>query len=156
MNETNHPAPVTCTLIQDLLNVKDGGIYEAVVKLKQRLDAAVAECAAFKSAHPQPFGPLMMQALDAYEKHQDDVPETGMLNAFFILRDSIAVEAPNVTAALAEVEAKAIEKFVTKSAERLRMAGGEDGYSLVNWGEYADHLEDKGEEFAAELREGRV
>ncbi|WP_447879798.1 hypothetical protein [Serratia fonticola] len=43
MNETNHPAPVTCTLIQDLLGVTDGGIYEAVVSLKQRLDAVVAD-----------------------------------------------------------------------------------------------------------------
>ncbi len=81
-------------------------------QLKQRLDAVVAEFAAFKSAHPQPFGPVMMQALDAYEKHQDDVPETGMLNAFFILRDSIVVETPNVTSALAEVEVKAIEKLI--------------------------------------------
>ncbi|MBE0147941.1 hypothetical protein FOT80_00840 [Serratia fonticola] len=75
-------------------------------QLKQQLDAVVAECARLKSATPQPFGPLMMQALDAYEQHQDDVPETGMLNAFFILRDSIAVETPNVTAALAALEEK--------------------------------------------------
>lgn len=43
MNETNHPSSLaTCTLIQDFLGVKDGGIYEAVVQLKQRLDAVVA------------------------------------------------------------------------------------------------------------------
>lgn len=30
MNETNHPSSLaTCTLIQDFLGVKDGGIYEA-------------------------------------------------------------------------------------------------------------------------------
>lgn len=112
MNETNnHPSSLaTCTLIQDLLNVKDGGIYEAVVQLKQQLEAMTAENVKLKSAHPQPFGPLMMQALDAYEKHQDDVPETGMLNAYFILRDSIVVETPDTDAALAVVEAKAIEK----------------------------------------------
>ena len=58
-------------------------------------------------------------------------------------------------AALAAIEARGVEKFVTKVAERLRTAGGEDGYSLVNWGEYADHLEAKSEEFAIELREAK-
>lgn len=56
--------------------------------------ALAAENAELKSVHPQPFGAEMMKALDEYEKHQDEVPETGMLNAFFILRDSIRVETP--------------------------------------------------------------
>lgn len=47
-----------------------------------RANALAAENAGLKSAHPQPFGPEMMKALDAYEKHQDEVPETGMLDAF--------------------------------------------------------------------------
>ncbi|MFY2108954.1 DUF551 domain-containing protein [Escherichia coli] len=45
-----------------------------------RANALAAENAGLKSAHPQPFGPEMMKALDAYEKHQDEVPETGMLD----------------------------------------------------------------------------
>ncbi|ENH1719236.1 hypothetical protein ABVW69_004625, partial [Escherichia coli] len=65
--------------------------------------ALAAENAGLKAAHPQPFGPEMMKALDAYEKHQDEVPETGMLDAFFILRDSIRVETPATDAFLAEV-----------------------------------------------------
>ncbi|EEW7515166.1 hypothetical protein [Escherichia coli] len=80
-----------------------------------RANALAAENARLKSAHPQPFGPEMMKALDAYEKYQDEVPETGMLNAFFILRDSICVETPATDAFLAEVRAqggaKALEDF---------------------------------------------
>ncbi|ENH3506880.1 hypothetical protein ABV204_003652, partial [Escherichia coli] len=65
-----------------------------------RANAMAAENAALKDAHPQPFGPEMMKALDAYEKYQDEVPETGMLNAFFILRDSIRVDTPATDAFL--------------------------------------------------------
>lgn len=70
--------------------------------------ALAAENAGLKSVHPQPFGAEMMKALDAYEKHQDEVPETGMLNAFFILRDSIRVETPATDAFLAEVRAQGV------------------------------------------------
>lgn len=76
-----------------------------------RANALAAENAALKSAHPQPFGPEMMKALDAYEKHQDEAPETGMLNAFFILRDSIRVETPATDAFLAEVRAQGVEMY---------------------------------------------
>ncbi|EMA4154745.1 hypothetical protein ACNB5P_002650 [Escherichia coli] len=73
--------------------------------------ALAAENARLKSAHPQPFGPEMMKALDAYEKYQDEVPETGMLNAFFILRDSIRVDTPATDAFLAEVRAQGVEMY---------------------------------------------
>ncbi|HAX4410873.1 TPA: hypothetical protein ACM30P_000545 [Escherichia coli] len=85
-----------------------------------RANALVAENAGLKSAHPQPFGAEMMKALDAYEKHQDEVPETGMLNAFFILRDSIRVETPATDAFLAEIERKAIRKFINSIEHILR------------------------------------
>ncbi len=81
--------------------------YEA---LKAKCDALAVENAALKTAHPQPFGREMMKALDAYEKHQDEVPETGMLDAFFILRDSIRVETPATDAALAAIQAQGVEK----------------------------------------------
>lgn len=99
-----------------------------------RANALAAENAGLKSAHPQPFGPEMMKALDAYEKHQDEVPETGMLNAFFILRDSIRVETPATDAFLAEVRAQGVEMFA------------ECAYTL----EHHDHAV----AFAAELRKG--
>ncbi|HCX5115165.1 TPA: hypothetical protein OZU10_000461 [Escherichia coli] len=74
-----------------------------------RANALAAENARLKSAHPQPFGPEMMKALDAYEKYQDEVPETGMLDAFFILRDSIRVETPATDAFMAEVRAQVVD-----------------------------------------------
>lgn len=76
-----------------------------------RANALAAENARLKSAHPQPFGPEMMKALDAYEKYQDEVPETGMLDAFFILRDSIRVETPATDAFLAEIRAQGVEMY---------------------------------------------
>ncbi|EIY8831999.1 hypothetical protein MN385_003595 [Escherichia coli] len=85
-----------------------------------RANAMAAENAGLKAAHPQPFGHEMMKALDAYEKHQDEVPETGMLNAFFILRDSIRVDTPATDAFLTEIERKAIRKFINSIEHILR------------------------------------
>lgn len=83
---------------------------DSAVKLAhEKFSALAAENAGLKSAHPQPFGPEMMKALDAYEKHQDEVPETGMLNAFFILRDSIRVDTPATDTFLAEVRAQGVD-----------------------------------------------
>ena len=85
---------------------------DSAVKLAhEKFSALAAENARLKSAHPQPFGPEMMKALDAYEKYQDEVPETGMLNAFFILRDSIRVDTPATDAFLAEVRAQGVEMY---------------------------------------------
>ncbi|ELE04373.1 hypothetical protein AAGM86_002204 [Escherichia coli] len=87
-----------------------------------RANAMAAENAGMKSAHPQPFGPEMMKALDAYEKYQDEVPETGMLDAFFILRDSIRVETPATDAFLAEIRAEARNEGINYAASRLAAA----------------------------------
>ncbi|HFL4766079.1 TPA: hypothetical protein ACG33R_001723 [Escherichia coli] len=87
---------------------------EETEKLAHERNTLAAENAGLKSAHPQPFGHEMMKALDAYEKHQDEVPETGMLNAFFILRDSIRVDTPATDAFLAEVRASAIPDEATE------------------------------------------
>lgn len=87
-----------------------------------RANALAAENARLKSAHPQPFGPEMMKALDAYEKYQDEVPETGMLNAFFILRDSIRVDTPATDAFLAEVKTEARKEGAYFVANRMLAA----------------------------------
>lgn len=87
-----------------------------------RANALAAENAELKSVHPQPFGAEMMKALDAYEKHQDEVPETGMLNAFFILRDSIRVDTPATDAFLAEIRAEARNEGINYTASRLAAA----------------------------------
>ncbi|HAN2209850.1 TPA: hypothetical protein IEP28_000627 [Escherichia coli] len=86
---------------------------DSAVKLAhEKFSVLAAENAELKSVHPQPFGAEMMKALDAYEKHQDEVPETGMLNAFFILRDSIRVDTPATDAFLDEVRAQARTDFI--------------------------------------------
>lgn len=81
--------------------------------------ALAAENARLKAAHPQPFGPVMMKALDAYEKHQDETPETGMLDAFFILRDSIRVDTTATDAFLAEVRAQGLNAFIRYHSAEL-------------------------------------
>ncbi|MEP8786131.1 MULTISPECIES: hypothetical protein [Enterobacter] len=96
---------------------------EIINDLSRRLRSVSAENILLKSAHPQPFGPVMMKALDAYEKHQDETPETGMLDAFFILRDSIRADTTATDAFLAEVRAQGkIEG--AESALQLVFAGG--------------------------------
>ena len=114
---------------------------DSAVKLAhEKFSALAAENAGLKSAHPQPFGPEMMKALDAYEKHQDEVPETGMLNAFFILRDSIRVDTPATDAFLAEVRAQGVEMAMEHMQSSGSLTFG-DCYISLN-------------EFAAELRKG--
>lgn len=94
-------------------------LYQAAIENEQKLAeleahlaALAAEIAGLKAAHPQPFGPVMMKALDAYEKHQDETPETGMLDAFFILRDSIRVDTTATDAFLAEVRAQGVDSAI--------------------------------------------
>lgn len=70
---------------------------DTVAEFVRREQQLAAENAALQSARPQPSGPQMMNALNAlnaYEKDRDEEPETGMLNAFFALRDSVAGETP--------------------------------------------------------------
>ncbi|GAB0505000.1 hypothetical protein KU15F69_18830 [Escherichia coli] len=82
-----------------------------IENLERKVEHLAAENAALKSAHPQPFGREMMKALDAYEKHQDETPETGMLDAFFVLRDSIRVDTTATDAFLAEVRASELDSL---------------------------------------------
>ncbi|EPT4859997.1 hypothetical protein NMV77_00515 [Escherichia coli] len=99
-----------------------------------RANALAAENAALKAAHHQPFGPEMMKALDAYEKHQDEVPETGMLDAFFILRDSIRVETPATDAFLAEVRAQGVEMYadnLDNAADDAERGGFDDAVKFL-------------------------
>lgn len=125
--------------------------YEDYAALEAKCAALAAENALLNTAHPQPFGPEMMKALDAYEKHQDEVPEAGMLDAFFILRDSIRVETPATDAFLAEVRAqggaKALEDFAEFNIKSI------DPFD----DEYTEVLEETARAarcFAAQLRKG--
>ncbi|EQC1422638.1 hypothetical protein ACY2L8_001083 [Enterobacter hormaechei] len=115
--------------------------YEDYAALEARCAALAAENAGLKAAHPQPFGPVMMKALDAYEKHQDETPETGMLDAFFVLRDSIRVDTTATDAFLAEVRAQGVEMLNTQFKKCTGML-------------YADSVVSTAEHFAAQLRKG--
>lgn len=57
-------------------------------------------------------------------------------------------------AAIAEIEAKSIEGFVSKLAYGLRTAGGGDGYHSNPYHECADHIELKGIDYVEALRAG--
>lgn len=112
--------------------------------------ALAAENAGLKAAHPQPFGEDMMRALEAYEWHQDEVPETGMLDAFFILRDSIRVETPATDAFLAEVRAQGVEMFAAHKRERQQALRSRS----MRMSEEAAGMAADAENFADELRKG--
>ncbi len=131
--------------------------------LEAKCAALAAENARLKAAHPQPFGHEMMKALDAYEKYQDEVPETGMLNAFFILRDSIRVDTPATDAFLAEVRAQGVDAAIEAAKNLVAQeyeykdfkAAQSDccmhpGSDLVGKVEMTEWLVD----FAAQLRKG--
>ena len=92
--------------------------YDDYAALEAKCVALASESAMLKAAHPQPFGHEMMKALDAYEKHQDEVPETGMLDAFFILRDSIRVTTSVTDAWLNEQHAIGVDMVVKYHMER--------------------------------------
>ncbi len=114
-------------------------VQVAVLELRRTREissALAAENTGLKAAHPQPFGPEMMRALEAYEWHQDEVPETGMLNAFFILRDSIHVKTPATDAFRAELLAQGVEMF----AKHIAL--------------YNSNSEQQAYTFAAQLRQG--
>ena len=105
-------------MTQNMFEAYQAGVAEGEAKCA----ALAAENAGLKAAHPQPFGPVMMKALDAYEKHQDETPETGMLDAFFILRDSIRVDTTATDAFMAEVRAQARNEGINHAASRLAAA----------------------------------
>ncbi|HIE3971867.1 TPA: hypothetical protein ACXNHV_002344 [Serratia marcescens] len=126
---------------------------QAVSVLEAERDALAVENAALKAAHPQPFGREMMKALDAYEKHQDEVPETGMLDAFFILRDSIRVETPATDAALAAIQAQGVERLADKlDAEIEQIMRGAFFYDEISSREAIAKMV---REYATELREAK-
>nr|DAE49017.1 MAG TPA: hypothetical protein [Caudoviricetes sp.] len=92
--------------------------YEDYAALQAKCADLAAENAMLKAAHPQPFGHEMMKALDAYEKHQDEAPETGILDAFFILRDSIRVTTSATDAWVNEQHAIGVDMVVKYHMER--------------------------------------
>lgn len=113
-----------------------------------RSNALAAENAGLKSAHPQPFGAEMMKALDAYEKHQDETPETGMLDAFFILRDSIRVDTTATDAFWLKC-GRRVWRCLHQSAKKNRSVP-----TLLTPGDSWWVSGENAEDFADELRKG--
>ena len=140
-------------LIQSLESAGELSIKETkVMALAKAYLQLAAENVALKTAHPQPFGQEMMKALDAYEKHQDDVPETGMLDAFFILRDSIRVETPATDRIVAGIKADGVEELAKRRRAAAKVALDEFN-DVKNQAELESEAW-RAEMFAAELRKG--
>lgn len=78
--------------------------------LVEKIQSLLIESEMLRSAHPQPLGPIMDSAIDAF--NSAEMPETGMLNAFFILRGSILVETPATDAYMAEVRAQGVDMAI--------------------------------------------
>ncbi|MDU4160506.1 MAG: hypothetical protein E7H82_26820 [Klebsiella michiganensis] len=60
--------------------------------LVEAINQIVAELCVIRTAHPQPLGLAMDAAIDAF--NAEEMPETGMINAYFILRESIRIKTP--------------------------------------------------------------
>lgn len=120
--------------------------------LVEKIQSLITEQEMLRSAHPQPLGPIMDSAIDAF--NSAEMPETGMLNAFFILRDSIIVKTPATDAFLAEVRAQGIDMFALMFAEEAiksnNITTGWRAKASRAASEYAEALR----EDAAQLRKG--
>lgn len=111
--------------------------------LVEKIQSLITEQEILRSAHPQPLGPIMDLAIDAF--NSAEMPETGMLNAFFILRDSIIVKTPTTESFLAEVRAQGVEGFIGFC--------GEENSVFVESKGYYRSLSDAVAEFATQLRQ---
>ncbi|WP_193147554.1 hypothetical protein [Serratia marcescens] len=147
-----------CDALADRVERLSGMLTESRVATKSAEERAAV--LAVENAALKKFGDKLN------EMHNDLNGEgTGIQGRAEVVCQQVAIEAamdefdaittPTTDAALAAIRAQGVEKFVTKVAKQLREAGGERGYNLVDWCEYADHLEDRGEKFANELREAK-
>ena len=114
--------------------------------LVEAINQIVAELCVIRTAHPQPLGPAMDAAIDAF--NAEEMPETGMLNAHFILRESIRIKTPATDRIVAGIKADGVEMFVEKCREKSKQAISSDIRN--NWWLAGEHADD----FAKQLREG--
>ncbi|UAN64258.1 hypothetical protein [Serratia sp. JSRIV006] len=114
-------------------------------QLKQRLDAVVAECAELRAQSEEVYAAGYNHG---HLNTVDGIAYTpGTKDEFYslALRVMAEVETPNVTAALAEVEAKAIEKGI----ERITIIMNHQAPAVAQVIKVL-------EAYTVELREGRV
>lgn len=118
-------------------------------ELKAERDALAAENVALRNAHPQPFGLEMMKAIDAYQAKECEVPEQGMMDAFFILRDSIRISQEQTDAYLKSVRAEGVEMFISELDELFKTlkTGGKPWQAVKG-------IAMRAASFAAKLRAG--
>ena len=89
--------------------------------LVEAINQIVAELCVIRTAHPQPLGPAMDAAIDAF--NAEEMPETGMLNAHFILRESICIKTPATDRIVAEAEARGVEKAIAHLEKKFSNIG---------------------------------
>ncbi|WP_160124667.1 hypothetical protein [Klebsiella sp. Q2] len=89
--------------------------------LVEAINQIVAELCVIRTAHPQPLGPAMDAAIDAF--NAEEMPETGMLNAYFILRESIRIKTPATDRIVAEAEVRGVEKAIAHLEKKFSNIG---------------------------------
>ncbi|MGK2071171.1 hypothetical protein ACR92X_06245 [Klebsiella pneumoniae] len=113
--------------------------------LVEAINQIVAELCVIRTAHPQPLGPAMDAAIDAF--NAEEMPETGMLNAHFILRESIRIKTPATDRIVAGIKADGMEMFALMFAEEAI----KDNNITTGWKARASRA---ASEYAELLREG--
>ncbi|STV04158.1 Uncharacterised protein [Klebsiella pneumoniae] len=113
--------------------------------LVEAINQIVAELCVIRTAHPQPLGPAMDAAIDAF--NAEEMPETGMLNAHFILRESIRIKTPATDRIVAGFKADGVEMFALMFAEEAI----KDNNITTGWKARASRA---ASEYAELLREG--
>ncbi|WP_117058906.1 hypothetical protein [Klebsiella pneumoniae] len=91
--------------------------------LVEAINQIVAELCVIRTAHPQPLGPAMDAAIDAF--NAEEMPETGMLNAHFILRESIRIKTPATDRIVAAQRSAFVDEAVAKITESGALTFGE-------------------------------
>lgn len=119
--------------------------------LVEKIQSLITEQEILRSAHPQPLGPIMDLAIDAF--NSAEMPETGMLNAFFILRDSIIVKTPATESFLAEVRASELESLAGV-AETMMVKFANQGVSDIPESKGWEMIFRQASQRAAQLRKG--
>ena len=115
--------------------------------LVEAINQIVAELCVIRTAHPQPLGPAMDAAIDAF--NAEEMPETGMLNAHFILRESIRIKTPATDRIVAGIKADGVEEFIGLLQQHVDEGDfvGDEVAVIVG-------AIDCGKEFCEQLREG--
>ncbi|HCU0656792.1 TPA: hypothetical protein OUF52_003842 [Klebsiella quasipneumoniae] len=114
--------------------------------LVEAINQIVAELCVIRTAHPQPLGPAMDAAIDAF--NAEEMPETGMLNAYFILRESIRIKTPATDRIVAGIKADGVKEFAAYQRAITEEWACKEGHSSLL------KVAESAEIFAKQLREG--